>query len=185
MLHGILEEDQVHDSVGIVVVSKGFSETRCKSSLTWEAIIQLIIEGGDEVSEDQRFRVGLLVEFRELSSGELLLCNVCCEGLERLQVLWADQTITVDTLTLVSPQLNQVVRLLDGLWGSSEHTLEDCSQVTDIEFVMEVDGGLLERSFNFRMQVLGTLNHERDQLLHVSLVRMEMLVEESIEDREE
>ena len=64
---------------------------------------------------------------------------------ESLQMLGANKTITIDALTLVSPQLNKVVRLLDGFLVRLEHTLHDIGQVTHIEFVMEVNGCLLKQ----------------------------------------
>lgn len=144
MLHGIFEKNQVHDGVSIVVVTKSLCESSGHGGLTGESIVHLVVEGGDEVGEDKRLRVLLLVELTKLSPGEGLLGEISSESSESFKVLWADQTITVDTLALVSPKLDQVVGLLDGLLTSLQDSLEHVRQMTHVEFVMEVDRGLLE-----------------------------------------
>lgn len=103
MLHGILEEDEVHDSVGVVVVSEGFTKFGAHGFLGGEAIVQLVVKRSDEVGKDQRIRVLLLIELRQVSPWEGLLGKIRSECLERLEVLWADKTISVNTLALVSP----------------------------------------------------------------------------------
>ena len=103
MLHGILEEDEVHDSVGVVVVSEGFSKSANHGFLGGEAIVHLVVKGGDEVGKDQRLRVLLLVELRQVSPWEGLLGKIRSELFKGLEVLWADKTITINTLALVSP----------------------------------------------------------------------------------
>ena len=50
---------------------------------------------------------------------------------------------------------------------------------------MEVDGGLLEGTLHFEMQIQGRLDHYSNHLLHRGLILAEMLVEEGREDRGE
>lgn len=104
---------------------------------------------------------------------------------ENLQMLGANKTITIDALTLVSPQLNKVVRLLDGFLVRLEHTLHDIGQVTHIEFVVEVNGSLLESALHLSVQLQGSLDHDGNQLLHRRLILAEVLVEEGTEDGKE
>ena len=49
---------------------------------------------------------------------------------------------------------------------------------------MEVDGGLLEGTLNFRMQIKGRLDHYRNHLLHRGLICTEVLLEEGTENCE-
>lgn len=139
MLHGVFEKNEVHDSVGIVVVSEGFLESVRQCFLTGEPVVHLVIERGNEIGEDERIRVLFLVELAHLGPWEGLLRQVGGKGLEGLEIGGADQTITIDALTLMSPKLNQVVGLLDGLVASLQDTLEDVGQMTHIELVMEID----------------------------------------------
>jgi hypothetical protein len=62
-----------------------------------------------------------------------------------------DETISVNTFELMDPQLYHVVVILDRLWFSLENALEDISQVTHIEFVVEVNGRLLKLFFDERV----------------------------------
>jgi len=126
-----------------------------------------------------------LVELAQVCAWELLLGQISSERFVLLEVLWADQTITVDTLALVSPQLDQVIWLFDGLLARLEHTLEDIGQVTHVEFVMEIDRGLLEGSFDLQVQAESSLDHAWHQLLHRALILGEVLIEEGTEDSEE
>ena len=153
--------------------------------LGWESVVHLIIKRGDKVGKDKRLRVLLLVELGQVGSVELLLGKIGSESLEDLQVLGADKSITVDTFTLVSPQLDQMIGLLDCFGAGLKHTLHDVGQMTHIELIMEVNRCLLEISFDFSMQVERSLDHLRHELLHIGLILAEMFVQEGTEDSEE
>jgi hypothetical protein len=70
VLHCILEEHQVHDGVGIVVFSKGFSKSQSELFCILELIIEFIIKTTNELGENEWLSVGtevlLKVELREL-----------------------------------------------------------------------------------------------------------------------
>ena len=162
MLHGILEQNQIHDGVSVVVITQGLSETSAHSRRRWEAVVELVIKRGNEVCEHQRLRVVLLVELGHVRAREGLLLSLRVERSEGLQMLGADKTITIDSLALVSPKLDQVVRLLDSLLAGLEHTLEHVRQVTHIELVVEVNGRLLEGTLDLRVELKGSLDHNSD-----------------------
>ena len=103
VFHGIFEKNQVHHGVCVIVVSEGLLKFICQSCLTWEPIIRLIIKRDDKVSEDERIRVCFLVELAKIGSGELFLGQIICEFLKLLEMFWTNKTITINTLTLVSP----------------------------------------------------------------------------------
>jgi hypothetical protein len=56
VLHGIFEENEVHDGVDIIVLSQGKVEHLGKSLSVLELIIELLIKTTDEVGEDEGLR---------------------------------------------------------------------------------------------------------------------------------
>ena len=52
----------------------------------------------------------------------------------------------------MDPELNKIIWLFDGVWLSIKETLEDISQMTHIELIMEILSGLSEVSFHLRMK---------------------------------
>lgn len=68
MLHGILEQNQVHDSVDIVVLSETELESFAQDFQTWELVVLLLIERLNEVGEHQWLWVLGLEEFGHASS---------------------------------------------------------------------------------------------------------------------
>jgi hypothetical protein len=120
--------------------------------LVGELIIELIVERSDELSEDQRFWRGteilLQVELGEgLGAAVGSQCSIGCK------ILCVDKPISKDSLRLMHPKFDEVVGFLDGLGLGSEQTLEYVGEMSDIELIMEVDGGLLEGTLHFLMQV--------------------------------
>ena len=149
VLHGIFEEHQVHNCVSIVIVIQGLGKLSGHGLRGWETIVECLIERGHEVCKDQWLWIDILVELAEVSTRECFLCQVRGKHSVSLQVLRADETITVNSLTLVRPEHHHVIWLLDGLLTSLKHTLHHVGQVTHIELIVEVDGCLLEGSFHF------------------------------------
>jgi len=97
-------------------------------------------------------------------------------------VVSGDETITVDTLGLVKPQLDKVIGFLDGLGLGDEETLENVGQMTHIELIMEVEGGLSEGGLNTAVEGQSRLDDGGDQLLDGALELAEVLVQEGSED---
>jgi hypothetical protein len=75
----------------------------------------------------------------------------------------------------MDPQLDQVIRFLNSFWFSNEKTLEDVSQVSNVEFVVEVLSCLSEVSLNFGMEVKSSLDDRNDLILDGTLELREML----------
>jgi len=75
MLHCILEEHQVHDGVGVVIFSEGFSKSMSELFGILELIIEFIIKTSNKLGEDEWLSVGtevlLKVELREGFGDEL------------------------------------------------------------------------------------------------------------------
>ena len=55
VLHGIVEEHEVHHRIHIVVLAETLMQSVCQCLLVGELIIEPIVERSDELSEDQRF----------------------------------------------------------------------------------------------------------------------------------
>jgi hypothetical protein len=85
----------------------------------------------------------------------------------------------------VDPHLDQIIGLLDGLRLGNKETLENVSQVTHIEFVMEVDGSLPEILFDFTVEGESGLNDGDDLLLDSTLEFREVLAHKGVVDSEQ
>jgi hypothetical protein len=64
MLHGIFEEHKVHDGVSVIVIIESLLELSGKSCCAWESIVQVLVERGNEVGEDQWLSALFFVEVR-------------------------------------------------------------------------------------------------------------------------
>lgn len=143
MLHGILEQYEVHDCVNIVVLAEGEVKHFCQSISVGELIVEFLVKTTDEVGEDEGLGSGTEV-FLQVELGEGLGGDIGSELTIFSQVRIADKSITIDSLGLVDPQSNELIRLLDSLGLGIEETLEHVGQVTNIELIMEVLGSLSE-----------------------------------------
>ena len=102
-----------------------------------------------------------------------------------LQVLLIDKSISIDTFALVYPKSSQVVWFFDGLKFGLQKTLEDIGQMTNIEFVVEVDGSLSEVSLDLTLEIEGCFDHTSNAILDGALELAEVLVHEGTEDCEQ
>ena len=78
----------------------------------------------------------------------------------------------------MDPQFDQKVGFLDGFTLGNEEALENVGQVTHVEFVMEVDGSLTERSSDISVELKGAFDDWSNQFLDGALELAEMLVQE-------
>ena len=117
-----------------------------------ELIVEFVVETGYKVGEDKRLWVFSLEIVGEVGARESLLLGVEEARAESGQICSIYQSISVNAFTFVHPQLYKVVRLLDGILFGLKHTLEHIGQVTDIEFVMEINSGLSEVALDILMQ---------------------------------
>ena len=93
-------------------------------------------------------------------------------------MLGSDESISINTFTLVNPEFDKVIGFSDGLNLSSEETLENVGQVTHIELVMEVSSGLSELGRHISVEGESRLNHGYHLLRDSSLELGEMLEHE-------
>ena len=151
MLHGIFEQDQIHHWIDIIVLIKSLLESLAKCFRASELIVKLVINACNELSENKGLRVLFLEELTQVCFCVSLFAVVVHKISVHRKVSSIDETISVNTFELMDPQLYHVVVILDRLWFSLENALEDISQVTHIEFVVEVNGRLLKLFFDERV----------------------------------
>lgn len=180
MLHGIVEENQIHDGVGVVVFSKTLLKSLGKSLLVGELIVELVIQTGYEVGKD-KWLSSWSEELLDLSTilREGLVADIVSGALELVEMLEVDKSISIDSLTLVDPELNEVLRSLDGLLLGSKETLEDIGQMPNVELVMEVSSCLLEQSSSILMNLKSGLDDTLDFTLDGLSKLREVLVQVS------
>ena len=144
VLKGVFEKHQVHCCIDVVIFVKSFSESLLQEFSALELVVKLVIETSYELSENKGFAVFFLEVFTQVSFGISLLAVVIDKFSVSSEISGIYKTISVNTFKLVDPQLDHVVILLNGFWFSLENSLKDICQMTNIEFIMEIDGTLFE-----------------------------------------
>ena len=157
MLHGILEEHQVHHGVGVIVLSKSFLESISHSIKTWELIVGLVIKSSNELGED-KWLWGWAEILLQVELCETLSADFESSSLVSSQVGSIDKSITIDSLGLMDPEFDKVVWLFDSVWLSVKQSLEHVGQMTHIELIMEVLSGLSEVSLDLRVKGKSSLD---------------------------
>jgi hypothetical protein len=114
VLHSILEQHEVHDGIDFVVLAQALLETSAHCLARRELVVEVIIKGGSEPGEDENLR-GSTEVLLEVELGEGLRAQLLGQFSIPGHVSMRHQSVTVDTLGLVHPELDEVVRLLDGL----------------------------------------------------------------------
>lgn len=175
MLHRILEQNQVHDSIELIVRVETLSEPLRHSFGIREHVVQLVIQATDEVGEHQDFRRILVKELLQIELREALGADITGELAIFGQVRVRNESVTIDTLSLVHPKFDQFLRLGDSFDLGVKQTLEHVGQVTHVEFVMEVRRSLTEVASDLGVQVQSRLDDDLNLLVDRSLEFAEVL----------
>ena len=96
-----------------------------------------------------------------------------------------NQSITVDSFRFVDPEFDEFFRILELVRLSQEQALEDTRKMSNVEFVMEVDGSLSERGNDSLMEVKSSLDDELSLFLDVRLEFLEVTKHESVVNSEQ
>jgi hypothetical protein len=120
--------------------------------------------------------------FGQVEAREGFLAGVSHDGSVILQIGRADESVSIDTLALVDPQADEVIRFLDSLDLCSQETLEHVGQVTHVELVMEVSRSFTELLGHLVVELESLLNDGSDLLADSSLELDVMLEHESTVD---
>lgn len=140
-----------------------------------ELIVEFLIEASDEVGEDEWFSTFISEVLRQVLFWEVLLGQVLDDVSVFSQVSGVNESISIDSLGLVTPKLDKGVWGLDGLSSGLENTLEDVGQVSDVELVVEVLGSLSEGSLNLSVKSQGSLDDLWNKFLDSSVEFTEVL----------
>jgi len=92
------------------------------------------------------------------------------------------KSISVDSLALVDPHLDKFIWVSNLILLSHKESLENISQMTHIEFVMEINGCFLEVPLYLSLDVQSRFDDWKDKLLYVCLEVAEMLLQEGTVD---
>jgi hypothetical protein len=109
-----------------------------------EVVLTFTSDSVGEVTEDQVFGAGGLEVSLEVELGEGFLQEVEHDAFVLGEVLHSDETVTVDSFTLVDPELDDLVGSLELGGLGNQQALEHTGDVSQVELVMEVDSGLSE-----------------------------------------
>lgn len=75
VLHGIVEQHQVHLSVHFVVITESVSQFEAKVVNLWELIVELVIEATNEIRKNKRFGGGLQEVLAQVEFGKRLFTD--------------------------------------------------------------------------------------------------------------
>mmetsp|Transcript_1310 Transcript_1310/g.2319 ORF Transcript_1310/g.2319 Transcript_1310/m.2319 type:complete len:350 (-) Transcript_1310:6629-7678(-) len=111
--HSILEEDQVHGSVGLVVLLKGTLENVRHVTVLKDLVVHLIRDVLGEVAEDEGIGILVGVELGNGEGGEDLLTLLLSQSVVLSQVFRAHKTVTINALGLMQPKKDKLLCCLE------------------------------------------------------------------------
>ena len=167
MLHGILKQDQIHGSIGLVVLGQG----RVKSLVHLDERRHLIVHGPlkavGKVRKYQWLGILLRVVPGDGKGREGLLALRLDQGVVFREIRRANQPIAIDAFALVQPEEDELVGCRYGVRRRNQQTLKDLRNLPHGELVEEVDSRLLEGTSDQGMKAHGSLENGRALLLHL------------------
>jgi hypothetical protein len=126
MLHSVLEQDQRHLSIILIILSKSFLDVLLHVGRVHEIVFSVFVTDTlREVTEDKGFgvlflKVGIHID----TTFEGRFCGLVTDFSEDIEMSPRDQSITVDTHALVEPELGDFLNIGEILWGGEEDTRE-------------------------------------------------------------
>ena len=145
---GVLEQDQVHRGVELVVlVERGDEHPRDGvDRLHARVRAVVVLPPFDKVAEQQvagRKRPALGPGVVEVL--KVLLGGLPEQAVKGVEVRRGDEPVGVHPLALVQPEVDHVAGAPDGARRRGEQALKERGQVAEVELVVELDGGREER----------------------------------------
>jgi len=104
-----------------------------------------------EITENKIIGILGLKVSCEIEFGELFFNQVKHKGLVGYDVFHGNQSITVSSFTFMDPYFNEFFRVLELLGVGDQKTVENVTDVSNIEFVVEINSGFSERLYNTSM----------------------------------
>ena len=134
MSHGVLEQNQIHCCVQLIVTLESISEDLVEIVPGRYGHVFGFSDSFREVTVDQRSDEDLWL--RHLV--KCFLENVFLGFVKQLNVLQLSQFVLVNSLSLVDPESGHLHRAGDALDGGEEDALEDVAEVSQVEDVVEL-----------------------------------------------
>jgi hypothetical protein len=75
VLHGIVEQHEVHLGVHFIVIAESVSQFEAKVVNLWELIVELVIEATNEIRKNKRFGGGLQEVLAQVEFGKRLFTD--------------------------------------------------------------------------------------------------------------
>jgi hypothetical protein len=155
VLHSLLEKHKLHGGNVFVVIFKFTVKSTTEFFIVLDGSVRRIVTlaSVNEGSEDERSTENLSL----LVINELLFLSSNHGLLVLFEILIKDKSILPDTVALVSPKSNDFHGLtLEFLGGSVTHVLDNLSEISHVELVMELKSSGSE---------FGVLGHVYESLL--------------------
>lgn len=143
VLHGLIEENEVHDGDGLVVLLELGLKYISKFFHLLNGLVRwfVALAHGNERGVDERFlEDNFFLEVSKLFEAVSHVAHVCVD------IIIKEEPIEPDSVALVSPHADESGRvLLVGSWLSEHAVLNDLGDITHVELVMELgcSGGKL------------------------------------------
>lgn len=182
---GVFEEHEGHHGVVVIVLLEGVGHVVFQLLVGHEVVLTFTSDSVGEVTEDQVFGAGGLEVSLEVELGEGFLQEVEHDAFVLGEVLHGDETVTVDSFTLVDPELDDLVGSLELGGLGNQQALEHTGDVSQVELVMEVDSGLSEGLADVGMQSQSRLDESGHLFLHLGLEVLQVTLQEGVVDDEE
>jgi len=152
VFHGILEQDKTHKGIVIIILSQSLRDVLFHIVICNLIIESIRVDTRNEVTENEILwgisEVPWEIEFIR----ELLPYDFKHTFFVSLEILSRDETITVGTLALVDPELNEFIGLGKLVWIGEKKSLENIGHVSQVKLVVEVDGCFSEIRSNSLME---------------------------------
>jgi len=122
-----------------------------------------------EITEKKIFGILGLEVSGEIEFGELFFNQVKHKGFVGYDVFHGNQSVTVSSFAFMDPDFNEFFRVLELLGVGNQKTVENVTDVSNIEFIMEVNSGFSERLHNTSMEHQISLDYQSSIFLNLSL----------------
>mmetsp|Transcript_21482 Transcript_21482/g.39011 ORF Transcript_21482/g.39011 Transcript_21482/m.39011 type:complete len:234 (-) Transcript_21482:851-1552(-) len=188
MHHRIAKQHQVHGWVVLIVLLQSIVQKLAEVFVTIDLVVSAptihLSNALGKWCEDQRLGVLLLEILLEIELCKHLLRELPCQRTVLLQICHRHKPISVNSLTLVNPEQDDLLWITELQWLGLQETCKHSTHVADVELVMEIACCLTERAHHHAMKAQGCFVHSTNSLLHHGLERqaLEMAPHESLVD---
>jgi len=175
----VVEEHKVHHGVAVVVAFELFLELLLQLLHGFDVVLCEVVV---ERREAEQLRVFVVEVLRDARVLDVLLDHVGREFELLLDVVLGDETVSVDALALVHPELGDLVSIFVVVGFGVEDALEHACEVADVELLVEVGTGLLELVGDLLVQNESAFAEPLGLVSHVFVEVLEVVGDEGLVD---